>query len=79
MANILTPLSLWGQFDASLETEAEIISASETDGGVMERVTFMGRNTDDGRVKIAAAFAYDSVSPSLETVIVFSDSVDTID
>ncbi len=79
MANILTPLSLWGQFDASLETEAEIISASETDGVVMERVTFMGRNTDDGRVKIAAAFAYDSVSPSLETVIVFSDSVDTID
>ena len=79
MANILTPLSLWGQFDDSLPTNAEIISATETDGVVIERVSFLGRNTDDGRVKIAAAFAYDSVSPALETVIVFSDSVDTID
>ena len=79
MANILTPVSLWGQFDKSLETEAEIISATEKDGVVVERVSFMGRNTDDGRVKIAAAFAYDSLSPSLETVIVFSDSTETID
>jgi len=79
LANILTPLSIWGQFDDSLDTNAEIISATETDGVVVERVTFMGRNTDDGRVKIAAAFAYDSLSPALETVIIFSDSTETID
>ena len=79
MANILTPLSLWGQFDKSLETDAEIISATEKDGVVIERVSFFGRKADDGRVKIAAAFAYDSLSPALETVIVFSDSTETID
>ena len=79
MANILTPLSLWGQFDDSFDTNAEIISATETDGVVVERVSFFGRNTDDGRVKIAAAFAYDSLSPSLETVVIFSDSSETIE
>lgn len=79
MANILTPLALWSNFDDSLETEAEIISAVESDGVVIERVTLSGRETGEGRVKIAAAFAYDAISPSLETVVVFSDSGDTID
>ena len=79
MPNILTPVSLWGNFDKSLETEAETVSSETSDGVVLERVTFKGRDTGAGRVVISALYAYDEKSPSPATVIIFPDSSDTVD
>lgn len=71
-------MSIWNNFDSSLETQATIESVTETDNVVIERVTLSGRETGEGRVKIAAAFAYDALSPALETVLIFPDSAETI-
>lgn len=79
MPNILTPLSLWESFDASLETSPETLSVEENDGTVIERVNFYGRKIGDDRVIIAAAYAYDKTAPQADTVIILPDSRDTID
>lgn len=79
MPNILTPLTLWESFDDSLEMCPRILSADDEDGIVIERVTFGGRKTEAGRVTIAGAYAYDKNTTKPETVIIFSDSKDTID
>lgn len=79
MPNILTPLSLWESFTPSLETCPAVLSSKEEDGITFERVNFSARETGAGRVRVAAGYAYDSKSPSSETVIIFPDSSDTID
>lgn len=79
MANILTPLSLWNDFDNLLDISAESISKKESGVMTVEAVEFLGRETDKGRVRIAGAFAWNTQSPSAETVLVLPDSGDTID
>ena len=80
MPNILTPVSLWENFNPSLATSPVVLSSAEDEGGVViDRVNFSGRNTDRGRVLIAAAYAYDKNAPATPTVIVFPDSSETID
>lgn len=79
MANILTPLSLWGNFDCSLDTNSETISAETSEGVKIEKVNFYGRDTGNGRVRIAAVFACDAYIPATETVIIFPDSTETFD
>ncbi len=79
MPNILTPLSLCELYSSSLDTEAVVLSSDEDDGIIVERVNFSARDTGAGRVRVAAAYAYDAKLPAGETVIVFPDSRDTID
>lgn len=79
MPNILTPLSLWESFNASLDTEPAVLSSKEEDGIIFERVNFSARDTGEGRVRVAAEYAYDVKSPESATVIIFPDSCDTID
>lgn len=79
MPNILTPLSIFNNFSASLPTNPVIISSSQIDDVRIERVTFSGRETEYGRVRIAAAFACNVVTPSIGTVLIFPDSTKTID
>lgn len=79
MPKILTPVSLWNNFDCSLPVNANKLFESIYSGVKIERVTFEGRETRSGRVKIAAAFASDAVNPSTETVLILPDSSDTID
>lgn len=78
MPNILTPVSLWNNFDDSLELNAEKVFEGVYNGLRVERVTFFGRDTGSGRVKIAAAFAGDITSPN-GTVLILPDSSETID
>ena len=78
MPNILTPVSLWNNFDDSLELNAEKVFEGVYNGLRVERVTFFGRDTGSGRVKIAAAFAGDISSPN-GTVLILPDSSETID
>lgn len=79
MANILTPLSLWNDFDNLLDTEAKIISTKESGVMTVDSIELLGRDTGMGRVRIAASFAWNSQSPARETVLIMPDSCDTID
>lgn len=49
---ILTPISLWKDFDASLDLAAEILEERETDGVVFRETCFSGRQTETGRVRV---------------------------
>ncbi|MCD8371715.1 MAG: dienelactone hydrolase family protein [Clostridia bacterium] len=79
MSDILTPLSLWKNFDISLDCKPETVSVKIEDGVKIEYVYFYGRQTKYGRVKIYAAFACSEVNPSDSTILLFSDSCCTID
>ncbi len=80
MPNILTPVTLWEAFDASLETSPVVLSSKEReDGIIVERVNFSGRKTGGGRVVIAAGYAYDKNTPASGTVLILPDSRDSID
>ncbi len=79
MSNILTPISLWNNFDATLDINAETKSESISQGIKIEKITFLGRETGNGRVKIAAEFAYDPQTSSAGTVLIMPDSTPTID
>lgn len=58
MANgILTPITLWKDFDDTLPFEEETISEREVDGVLYREVYFLGRRTQFGRVKIYAKYA----------------------
>lgn len=56
-----------------------MISTKTEDGITFEKLKFYGRETGDGRVRIAAEFAYGEKNFSEETVLILSDSGDTID
>ena len=57
LANIiLTPVTLWKDFDESLPLDEEEISREEADGLVCREVYYYGRKTEKGRVKIFARF-----------------------
>lgn len=79
MPNIITPIQLWNNFDDSLSVTAITLKQTFEDGVKFEHVSLLGRETEDGRVKIFGVFACDEANPSDETVIVFNDSTAGID
>ena len=70
---------MWKDFDNLLDTDAKIISTKECEIMTVDTLEFSGRETGKGRVRIAAAFAWNTQSPSKETVLIMPDSKDTID
>ena len=53
MANtILTPITLWKDFDDTLPFNEEFLSKEPREGAVMRDVYILGRQTEFGRVKI---------------------------
>ena len=78
MAQILTPTTLWNNFDDSLELCAETIGIKRSNGVKFERVNFLGRDTGEGRVKVFGVFASSETAPAKETVIIFPDSCDGV-
>lgn len=79
MPSILTPATIWTEFDDTLDTNSEKVSAKTVDGIVYESLYFYGRETGEGRVKIFGVFAYNEASPARETVLIFPDSSNSID
>ena len=53
---ILTPVTLWKDFDDTLPLEEEIVSEQEGEGFVCRDVFFSGRQTNGGRVKVYARY-----------------------
>ena len=79
MPQILTPTSLWNNFDDTLDVSAVTIGVKRSKGIKFERVNFLGRETGEGRVKVFGIFASSEASPAKETVIIFPDSLDSVD
>lgn len=79
MPHILTPTTLWNDFDDTLDVSAVTIGIKRQKGVKFERVNFLGRETGEGRVKCFGIFASSTTAPSKETVIIFPDSSDSVD
>ncbi len=78
MPKILTPTTICSSFDDSLDVMAITLNKTVEDGVKYESISFLGRETGDGRVKIFGVFASDKAAPADETVLVFSDSNESI-
>ena len=79
MPHIITPTTLWSDFDDTLDLCAEKLSEESQNGIKVAEVTFLGRETGAGRVKVYGVYAFDEATPSADTVIIFPDSSDGID
>ena len=74
MSNILTPLAIWKNFNCDLPLEATILERTVSDGIVFEKVSFLGRDTEGGRVKIFGELAASVAAPYKDGVLIFCDS-----
>lgn len=79
MSNILTPVSLWKNFDDSLDVQPQTVSQKTEDGVKTEYMYISGRETGSGRVKIFAALACGESTVSGDAVIILPHSDGTID
>lgn len=79
MSTILTPLSLWKNFDDSLPLDAVTVNEKEEDGIKFEYVKFEGRRAKSSRVSIAGIFAEGSNSLPSECIFIVPDSGETVD
>ncbi|MGN1235398.1 MAG: alpha/beta hydrolase family protein, partial [Christensenellaceae bacterium] len=75
MANaIMTPLSLWKDFDDSLSLDPFRVRREEKDGILYEYVYFSGRKTNEGRVRIYGLFARPVTGESFPAVLFLPDA-----
>ena len=70
---------MWKDFDDSLPLEAVISGKKTLDGVRYEYVSFSGRKTEDGRVRIFGVFACNAELPSSDGVLIIPDSNETVD
>ena len=71
---ILTPVTLWRDFDDSLPFEEEIVSERREGGAVHRELYFHGRPTREGRVKIFAKYAFPEGKESFPAVLVLFEA-----
>ena len=79
MPTILTPSSLWKNFDGSLPLMDVTTDVESRDGVTYEYVKFLGRDTGDGRVIIRGIFARLQENPSQDGILIIPDSRETVD
>ncbi|MGN0817888.1 MAG: alpha/beta hydrolase family protein [Candidatus Coproplasma sp.] len=79
MSNILTPISLWKNFDSSLSSVPVTLGEKVENGVKFEYVNFSGRDTGMGRVTVYGAFACSENAPSADGVLIIPDSGESID
>ncbi|MDE7084466.1 MAG: hypothetical protein K2O81_04415 [Clostridia bacterium] len=79
MTNILTPVSLWKNFNDKLEVMPVSLGERVEDGIKFDYINFSGRDTGMGRVTIYGVLASREVNPVRECVLILCDSVDEID
>lgn len=78
MANILTPLAIWKSFNSDSPLEPSLLSSSEEEGVKYDEVTFSGRDTGDGRVRIYGVLATAVSAPSKYGILIFGNGADGI-
>lgn len=75
MANmILTPVTLWKDFDATLPLNEEVVSEHEEEGIVFRDVYFYGRQTAQGRVKIYAKYIFPAGEEEFPAVMILFEA-----
>lgn len=75
MANmILTPVTLWKDFDATLPLNEEIVSEREEGGAVYREVYFYGRQTQKGQVKIYAQYVFPKNKQEFPAVMILFEA-----
>ena len=79
MSNIITPISLWRDFDASLDV-MPVSLGEKTEGGIKyEYINFSGRDTGMGRVTVYGILASSETAPSNVGIILIFESNDGLD
>ncbi|MDE6411833.1 MAG: hypothetical protein K2L02_04775 [Clostridia bacterium] len=71
---ILTPVTLWKDFDDTLPLEEETLSETECGNMVVRDVFFSGRKTEKGRVKIYAQYVFPKDEEEFPVVMILFDA-----
>ena len=71
---ILTPVTLWKDFDDSLPLDEEILSERVEEGAVVREVEFSGRKTAQGRVRISATYVTPEGAKNFPAVLVLFEA-----
>lgn len=79
MSDILTPISIWKDFDDSLELLPVTLGEKVENGVKFEELNFSGRDTGMGRVTVYGIVAYNEKYPSSECVLLLRDATDGMD
>ncbi len=66
---ILTPITLWRDFDDTLPLDGEVLSEALEGEIVHRKVSFYGRQTQEGRVKIFAHYYYPADTAHFSAVL----------
>lgn len=72
--SILTPVTLWKDFDDTLALNEELVSQREENGAVIKDVYFYGRQTQKGRVKIYARYVVPKGATSFPAVMILFEA-----
>lgn len=76
---ILTPVSLWMDFDSGRSSGVVSCENRIKDGIKYEYVSFYGRNTEEGRVLIYGVVASEENTPSKNCVLILQDGGTAVD
>ena len=76
---ILTPISLWKDFDASLELQPEVLDSWESDGILYRETAFSGRQTDTGRVRIYGVEVRPLAEEKLPALLLLTEANSAVD
>lgn len=79
MSGILTPVSLWKNFNDKLEVMPVTLGEKVDDGIKYEYLNFSGRDTGMGRVTVYGVLACKEVNAPKECVLILQDSSEEID
>lgn len=79
LSSILTPVSLWKNFNDRLEVMPVTLGERVDDGIKFEYLNFSGRDTGMGRVTIYGVLASKEFNPVRECVLILCDSIDDVD
>lgn len=71
---ILTPVTLWKDFDETLPLDEEIISERKCNGTVFRDVYFYGRKTKSERVKIYARYVFPDGAEEFPAVLILFEA-----
>lgn len=72
--NILTPVTLWKDFDDTLPLETEMLSETECGNAIVREVFFSGRKTAKGRVRIYAQYIVPKGLDSFPVVMILFEA-----
>ncbi len=71
---ILTPVTLWKDFDETLPFNENVLTETREDGAIVREVAFSGRNTGSARVRIFATYAVPEDKENFPAVMVLFEA-----